>query len=86
MFFAVIAMLIGSGISAWAIHEHNQSIAIAGLIIIMTVCVSWWLWVMFIINTMISLHDSTIGGVVEIQSEIKVVKVLLQEYESTRQR
>lgn len=84
MFLALTLMAFGGGVSLWGIHHHLQSIAITGLAIIGTVCVSWWFWVMFIIRTMISLNERTVGSLVEIQSDLGTVKVLLKEYEETR--
>jgi quinol-cytochrome oxidoreductase complex cytochrome b subunit len=84
MFLALTLMAIGGGISLWGIQHHLQSIAVTGLAIIGTVCVSWWFWVMFIIRTMMSLNERTVKSLVDIQSDLGTVKVLLKEYEETR--
>jgi amino acid transporter len=84
MFLALILMAIGGSISLWGIQHHLQSIAFTGLIIIGTVCVSWWFWVMFIIRTMMALNGRTVKSLAEIQQDLVVVKVLLKEYDATR--
>ena len=86
MFFAVLLVLVGGGMSLWAVHAHNQALAIAGIVVVITVCVSWWFWVMFIIRTMIDLNDKTLANVKTIHEGITTVKLLLRDYESTRQR
>lgn len=84
MFLALTLMLLGAGVSMWGIHHHLKSIAVTGLAIIITVCVSWWFWVMFIIRTMMSLNEKTVNSLVDIQVDLGTVKVLLSEYEKTR--
>jgi hypothetical protein len=86
MFFAIILMLMGSGMSLWAVHAHNQALAIAGIVVVMIVCASWWFWVMFIIRTMIEINDRTLANVKDIHEGISTVRSILQDYESTRQR
>ena len=84
MFLALSLMAIGGGVSLWGIQHHLQSIAVTGLIIIGTVCISWWFWVMFIIRTMMSLNDRTVRSLIDIQEDLGTVKVLLKEYDSSR--
>lgn len=86
MFLAALLVIIGSGMSLWAVLFQNQTLALAGIIVVITVCVSWWFWVMFIIKTMLSLNNSTLENVKDIQAGISAVKQLLQDYEKTRQR
>lgn len=78
MFAALIFMLVGAGISIWAVHNHDQNLAIGGLILIGTVCVSWWFWVMFIIRSMINSTTKMIAGVDNIKTHITEIKILLQ--------
>ena len=84
MFLALTLMAIGGCVSLWGIQHHLQSIAVTGLVIIGTVCVSWWFWVMFIIRTMMALNERTVSSLVDIQEDLGSVKVLLKEYEETR--
>jgi len=84
MFLALSLMAVGGGVSLWGIQQHIQSIAVTGLIIIATVCVSWWFWVMFIIRTMMALNERTVTSLGDIQHDLITVKVLLKEYEATR--
>ena len=84
MFLALALMAVGGGVSLWGIQQHLDSIALTGLAIIGTVCVSWWFWVMFIIRTMMSLNDRTVGRLLDIQDDLGTVKILLKEYDSSR--
>ena len=84
MFLALSLMMLGAGVSLWGIHEHLQSLAVTGIAIIGTVCVSWWFWVMFIIRTMMALNERTVGSLMDIQEDLSTVKVLLKEYDSSR--
>jgi len=84
MFLALSLMAIGGGVSLWGIQQHITSIALTGLVIIGTVCVSWWFWVMFIIRTMMALNNRTVLSLTEIQEDLGTVKILLKEYDSSR--
>jgi quinol-cytochrome oxidoreductase complex cytochrome b subunit len=84
MFLALTLMMLGAGVSLWGIQQHIQSIAVTGIVIIGTVCVSWWFWVMFIIRTMMTLNERTVSSLVGIQEDLGTVKILLKEYEQGR--
>jgi len=84
MFLALTLMLLGGAVSFWGIHYHLQAIAVTGLVIISTVCVSWWFWVMFIIRTMMTLNERTVASLEGIHKDIGTVKTLLKEYEESR--
>jgi quinol-cytochrome oxidoreductase complex cytochrome b subunit len=84
MFLALTLMMLGAGVSLWGIQHHIQPIAITGIAIIGTVCVSWWFWVMFIIRTMMALNERTVSSLVGIQEDLGTVKILLKEYEEGR--
>lgn len=79
MFAAVIFMLCGLGISVYGLEIESKSTALAGLIAIGTVCVSWWFWVMFVIRSMIANADRTIANVESIRTDIKEVKSLIEQ-------
>jgi len=87
MFAAIIFMLSGFGISVYGLGVQSYETALAGVITIGTVCVSWWFWVMFIIKSMIANADRTISNVADIKADIKEVKSLIeQDIISNRQR
>lgn len=87
MFAAIILMLSGFGISVYGLGIQSYNTALAGLITIGTVCVSWWFWVMFIIKSMIANADRTIANVADIRQDIKEVRLMIeQNIISDRQR
>jgi hypothetical protein len=87
MFAAVIFMLCGLGVSVYGLETEDKATALAGLVAIGTVCVSWWFWVMFVIRAMIANADRTISNVENIRTDIREVKSLIeQDIISARQR
>jgi hypothetical protein len=87
MFAAIILMLSGFGVSVYGLGVQSYNTALAGVITIGTVCVSWWFWVMFIIRSMITNADRTIANVADIKADIREVRSLIeQDIISNRQR
>jgi hypothetical protein len=87
MFAAIILMLSGFGISVYGLGVQSYDTALAGVITIGTVCVSWWFWVMFVIRSMIANTDRTIANVADIRKDIREVRSLIeQDIISYRQR
>ena len=86
MIAAVLLMITGLGISLWAVSHQNNFLAICGITLIGVVCVSWWFWVMFVIKTLIDFYAKTDVGLVELKYGLKDIRVMIQEYESARQR
>lgn len=80
MFGATLVMMLGFALSIWSFNEHNIIGMYTGLIVIGTVCVSWWFWVMFIIRTMITQTEKTCKNLTEVKSGITEVKGLVKEY------
>lgn len=70
-------MFIGFAVSFVAIELHKENLIYLGLLIIGSVCVSWWFWVMFIIRSMIKHGATTLENMDSIKSEIKEIKKLL---------
>jgi hypothetical protein len=86
MIAAVTLMIIGLGISLWAVAHHNDFLAICGIVLIGVVCVSWWFWVMFVIKTLVDFYAKTDTGLVEIKYGLKDIRKMIQDYESLRKR
>jgi hypothetical protein len=79
MFAAIVLMLSGFGISVYGLGIQSYNTALAGLITIGTVCISWWFWVMFIIRSMIANADRTIANVAVIRQDIREVRSLIEQ-------
>jgi hypothetical protein len=79
MFAAIILMLSGFGVSVYGLGVQSYDTALAGLITIGTVCVSWWFWVMFVIRSMIANADRTIANVAIIRQDIREVRSLIEQ-------
>jgi hypothetical protein len=79
MFAAIIFMLSGFGISVYGLGVQSYETALAGVITIGTVCVSWWFWVMFIIRSMMANADRTIANVADIKADIREVRSLIEK-------
>jgi hypothetical protein len=86
MILAIVLMMTGLGLSLWAVAHEDNFLAICGIVLIATVCISWWFWVMFVIKTLIDFYTKTDSGLVELRFGLKDIRYLIQEYESLRQR
>ena len=86
MFAAIIFMLCGFGVGVYGLVTESSYTAMAGLVVIGTVCVIWWFWVMFIIRSMIANADRTIENVASIRADLKEIKSLVEQDFFERQR
>lgn len=86
MFVAVIAMLAGMCISLWGIGHDNIKATWIGFVTIITVCVSWWFWVMFVIRTVMTHTQQTEQGLVEIKQGIREVRSMVQDLDFINKR
>jgi 4-amino-4-deoxy-L-arabinose transferase-like glycosyltransferase len=86
MFVAVIGMLLGLAVSIWGIGHENIKAAWIGLVLIVAVCVSWWFWVMLIIRTMIDCSEKTQQGLGEIKYDLREVRHMIQDLDSSDKR
>ena len=77
MFVTVIIMLIGVAISFYGLEKHSTEAVWIGLVTIIIICASWWLWVMFVIRTIIESNNRTHLGIKEIKDKISEVKLFL---------
>jgi hypothetical protein len=84
MFVAVVSMLLGLGVSLLGLDKDQNNLVLIGLGIIAVVCVSWWLWVMFVIKTMISANDKTTIGLLDIKTKLGELKALVQGLNSNK--
>ncbi len=84
MFVAVLSMLLGLGVSLLGLDKDQNNLVLIGLGIIAVVCVSWWLWVMFVIKTMISANDKTTIGLLDIKTKLGELKALVQGLNSNK--
>lgn len=80
MVIATILMTLGFTGGIWGIYNDNDPAAIGGLISVIVICVLWWLWVMYIIASIIKTTEITIENLEEVKEGIKEVKVLIIDY------
>ena len=78
MFAAVIFMLTGITVVACGIYLHNQITAWTGFVMIVSTCISWWFWVMFVIREMINHTDRTVKGINHIRQDIQEVRNIIE--------
>jgi type VI protein secretion system component VasK len=86
MFVAVIGILLGLAVSVWGIGHENMEAAWIGIITIGAVCVSWWFWVMLIIRTMMECSLKTQQGLGEIKYDIREVRTMIRDLDSSDKR
>ncbi len=78
MFVAIVAMLAGLSVSLLGLDRDQHNLVLIGLGIIAAVCVSWWLWVMFVIKTMSTATDKTTDKLHDIKTKLGELKSLVQ--------
>ena len=83
---SIAFMILGFSVSFHGIETNSYDLVYAGLIIIGTTCVSWWIWVMIIIKDMYKITVTAIEGVSDIRYNIKEVKRLIQDYKNLTER
>ena len=86
MFAAISAMLVGLALSVWGIGHDDIKATWIGLVLIVAVCVSWWFWVMFVIRTMIDCTEKTQRGLGEIKYDLREVRTMVKELDSSSER
>ena len=86
MFVAVVAILAGLVMAAWGLGYGNIKATWIGLVIIVSVCISWWFWVMLIIRTMMECTEKTQQRLGEIKYDIREVRHMIQDLDSSDKR
>ena len=75
---AVTILVSAFLLSSWAILHAQPAMAVLGLSIMATVCVSWWFWVMFVIRTVLRFHQNTLEHMEDFCVSIKEIKEIVQ--------
>jgi len=73
-------MILGFFLSVWSINENHRLGTYTGLIVIGSICISWWCWVMFIIRNMIEHTDKTCKNLSEVKDKVREIRGLVKEY------
>lgn len=77
IFAAIIMFLCILGF--YGIEVNNKTTAVAGIIVIGTVCVGWCFWAMFVIRSMIVNTNRIISSVNYIREDIQAVRTLIEQ-------
>lgn len=72
-----ILMIVGLCLSLYGIEKDAIHTTWLGLTTIAAVCVSWWMWVMFIIRQMMLVSDRADQNLLEIKNHLKEIKRLV---------
>ena len=79
---AFIIMVAGFILSLWGISYDDPRLSLIGIMAIIGVCVSWWLWVVIIMTHLFDHFEDTIVNMVEIKRDITEVKELVKKADS----
>lgn len=79
-------MILGCSVSFYGIYNQDTVLVYLGLAVIATTCVSWWVWVMLVIRSIIRFTQNAALNISDIRDGIKDVRQLFQEYENLRKR
>ena len=83
---AVLFMIAGFALSLWAIDTGYTDLIYIGLFIIATVCVSWWLWVMIVIRTLLTNTTKTTKNLHGIKEDLGKVKSIIKSIVTASKR
>ena len=86
MIGAVLFMIAGFALSLWAIDTGYTNLIYIGLFIIATVCVSWWLWVMIVIKTLLTNTTKTTKNLNGIREDLSKVKSIIKSIVTAAKR
>lgn len=86
MIGAVLFMIAGFVLSLWAIDTGYTDLIYIGLFIIATVCVSWWLWVMIVIKTLLTNTTKTTKNLNGIREDLGKVKSIIKSIVTAAKR
>ena len=86
MIGAVLFMIAGFALSLWAIDTGYTDLIYIGLFIIATVCVSWWLWVMIVIKTLLTNTTKTTKNLHGIKEDLSKVKSIIKSIVTAAKR
>ena len=86
MIGAVLFMIAGFALSLWAIDTGYTDLIYIGLFIIATVCVSWWLWVMIVIKTLLTNTTKTTKNLNGIKEDLSKVKSIIKSIVTAAKR
>lgn len=86
MIGAVLFMIAGFALSLWAIDTGYTDLIYIGLFIIATVCVSWWLWVMIVIKTLLTNTTKTTKNLNGIKEDLGKVKSIIKSIVTAAKR
>ena len=86
MIGAVLFMIAGFALSLWAIDTGYTDLIYIGLFIIATVCVSWWVWVMIVIRTLLTNTTKTTKNLHGIKEDLGKVKSIIKSIVTASKR
>lgn len=83
---AVLFMIAGFILSLWAIDTGYTNLVYIGLFIIGIVCVSWWLWVMIVIRTLLTNTTRTNKNLHSIKEDLGKVRSIIKSIVTAAKR
>jgi hypothetical protein len=86
VYLSVLAMTLGLFILLTGAYNHNYAMAYFGVGIIVTVCISWSVWLIATIKVMIDFTNNAAPRISDIRNNIKEVRQLFNEYKKLRNR
>ena len=79
---AFIIMIVGFIAALWGINHGDPRLSLIGILAIVGVCISWWLWVVIIMTHLFDHFEHTVVNMVEIKKDISEVKDLVKKTDS----
>ena len=71
-------MFVGFLLALFGVYEKIDAFAYIGLVIMSSVCFTWWIWVMLVIKDMILRTTKAQDGLGVVKEELGLIKKMLR--------
>jgi len=78
MFGTSFFMFVGFLLALLGVYEELDHFAYIGIVIMSSVCFTWWVWVMLVIKNMIMQTTKAEAGLGEVKEELGLIKKMIR--------
>ena len=78
MFGTSFFMFVGFLLALLGVYSDKDHFAYIGLVIMSSVCFTWWVWVMIVIKNMLVQTTKAEAGLGEVKDELGLIKKMIR--------
>jgi hypothetical protein len=78
MFGTSFFMFVGFLLALLGVYSDKDHFAYVGLVIMSSVCFTWWVWVMLVIKNMLVQNLKAQDGLYEVKDELGLIKKMIR--------